>query len=60
MKKEETKAHAIYAENFNDIIIDGKEGWGYHILCVAGKGSFEYNGKQFSFKENDAMVISHP
>ena len=60
MKKEETKANAIYTENFNDIITDGKEGWGYHILCVAGAGNFEYNGKQFSFKENDAMVISHP
>ena len=51
MKKDDTKANAIYTENFYDVITEGKEGWGYHILCVAGTGNFEYNGKQFSFKE---------
>ena len=60
MKKDDTKANAIYTENFNDIVTEGTEGWGYHILCISGYGNFEYNGKQFSFKENDAMVISHP
>ena len=35
MDKDDTKANAVYIENFNDIIIHGKEGWWNHILVLA-------------------------
>lgn len=53
-------AKIVYSESFDAINAEQFTDWGVHLICLAGEGSFSYNGKPVRIGPNDAAVISHP
>lgn len=50
----------IFSDKFSSISSESFNEWGIHLLCLRGKGEFDYNSGHFQIFENDAIVISHP
>lgn len=50
----------VYSEDFYRINSSEFKDWCIHLVCLQGNGSFLYNDKVFSFKENDMLVVIHP
>ncbi len=55
-----TDAEIVYSESFAEINSARFAGWGVHLICHAGEGSFRFNGRRVEVRRNAAAVITNP
>lgn len=55
-----TGAEIVFSESFAEINSERFAGWGVHLICFEGEGTFDYNGRHVRVRSGDAAVISHP
>ena len=50
----------VWSESFAEINAERFNGWIIHLICLAGSGSFHYNGRAARIGCNEAAILSHP
>ncbi|ADV45133.1 helix-turn-helix- domain containing protein AraC type [Bacteroides helcogenes P 36-108] len=54
------RCEIVYSTDVSELSRYLHKGVCLHLLCLSGEGSFTFNGNIFSFRQNDAIVLSRP
>lgn len=49
----------VVAHNLDSVVTEPMENYILHALCTAGEASFTFNGRDFTFRKGDLIIVHH-